>query len=94
MHVPGPRAIALAWCQQQQRCGFIGPQTKHVSVGACVEDLTANQRGALRAFACAAGVHSDKLELCLVEVRNTDCALPVLAGLAECRPELICREGI
>jgi osmotically-inducible protein OsmY len=93
MHVPNARAVALAWCQQQQRCGFIGSQTKHASVDACTEALMSNQRDQLQAFACRAGVYSDKLELCLVEVRNTDCALPVLTGLADCRPEQICREA-
>ena len=94
MHQASARAVALAWCQQQQRCGFIGPQTQHASVDACVESLTSNQRDQLQAFMCAAGVYSDKLELCLVEVRSTDCALPVHDGLAQCRPEMICRGAL
>lgn len=96
MRTRAPWSIALARCQQQQRCGFLGLGGAHPSLEACVAAVMERERARLAAFACDTDAREQQLGLCLTQVRTLDCALPFEAidDLGHCDPRAVCPDGV
>jgi osmotically-inducible protein OsmY len=92
LHLDPPRATVLAWCQQQERCGFIGPRGPYRSTLECTRRVRDAAEAALRTLECTAGVNEDAVAACVVELRTTDCALPFeLERQPSCKAHDLCR---
>ncbi|HEX5659269.1 MAG TPA: DUF6184 family natural product biosynthesis lipoprotein [Polyangiales bacterium] len=87
-----PRALAMARCQQQQRCGYVREGGKYVLPEQCLTVVLAEQQDRLQPYACPMSTDVPQLQGCLEAVRAMDCAFPFSSfdGLEECDPARVC----
>ena len=96
IHANDVRSVALAHCEQQQRCGFVGAGLRYATTEDCLARVQQTQASVLNDFSCEAGSDAQQLRSCLELVRTMDCAQPFaeVRGLDPCGAPRLCLSGV
>ena len=96
VHADDARSVALAHCQQQQRCGFVGPGQRYSSTEDCLARVGQTQASILNDFSCPTGSDPVEMRGCLEDVRTMDCAQPFgeVRTLGHCSTPRLCPSAV
>lgn len=81
-------------CQREMDCNKIGQGKSYEDYAACERETSQDLRSTLRSDECPSGLHEDKLNECMRDVRYQKCGDPfdAVGRLSTCRSGRLCRQ--
>jgi hypothetical protein len=89
----GMNAVMAARCSREARCGTIGIGSRYEDDADCRVKVENGLSTELAGYDCPSGVHREKLDECLADIREYGChdELDLLAAIVSCREEALCQ---
>ena len=84
--------LASARCDQEQVCKNVGPGSKYVSRGVCIDQMRGSIGNELNAYNCPRGINRDALNRCMAAIQSEECSHPfdTLTRYERCRTGALC----
>ncbi len=84
--------LASARCDQEQGCKNVGPGTKFVSRGVCMDQMRGSIGNDLNAYNCPRGLDRDAVVRCTAAIQSEECSHPfdTLTRFDKCRTGALC----
>lgn len=89
-------AVMAARCSREAQCDTIGMGSRYEDDADCRVKVENGLSTELAGYDCPNGVHGEKLDECLNDIRSYAChdELDLLAAIVACREESICHDSV